>query len=132
MKKLFLTILSAIMLVMALPFNASAQDYTPQNCEAVISATQAQLPMSIDDDVTWTGLNFADNKTVIVFTFKIGASNMGISLANLKLGFDSMSANDVKGFLGDEFMQMLRGFKKKGRLVILFSDGTKRTFEIEP
>lgn len=88
--------------------------------------------MSIDDDVTWTGLNFADNKTVIVFTFKIGASNVGMSLADLKLGFGSMSANDVKGFLGDEFMQMLRGFKKKGRLVILFSDGTKRTFEIEP
>lgn len=30
MKKLFLTILSAIMLVMAHPFNASAQDFTPR------------------------------------------------------------------------------------------------------
>lgn len=131
MKKFFFAILTAITLLIAMPSKIYAEELNPINCEAIVNLLSQQLPMEAGDGVTWTKIALEDDKTVLAFVFKIDETKLGSDLPSVKSEFDSLTNNQVRQFLGQEFIDMLKSFDKKGRLTVVFSDNTQRTYDID-
>lgn len=132
MKKLIIAIIAAFAVTLGTAQPAVAQRISASQRAEVVDAIKMQLPLEAAKGVVFSDCYMSDNNRVFNMVLDLNETKMGVTLDEVKSKFGEMTAAQFRKEVGSDIIDTLRMLGCKGRVTFRFSDGTSKTFDLDP
>lgn len=110
----------------------SQSQLTQSETQQMINVINSELPQQIEDGITWKSVELTNNNTTLQMTMDLTpAAYPGLSVSEVRNQFAAFSKAELRGFLGEEFMQIGTMTGKKMALKLLFSGKDALVLDID-
>lgn len=125
MKKVITLFAAMLIMIMGSTMNAHAQiNLTNEQKAAMVENMKQQLPMKLDEGITWTDASISSDGQTFNMPLLVNASTIGLSNAAMREALVEIGADGFKEMLGDEFLSTIRTFGLDCNITMKFNDST--------
>ncbi len=109
----------------ATAFPPTRKRISPEFQKALLSEMRKQLPMEVENGVTWTAVDFTDQGRTIQFTYKLGETVLGLSVHDFAKALKEMTNDEFAESFDKEVAEMRKEFDVAATFIFVLPDGTR-------